>query len=222
MGRDWIVVRLTPRTANSVRISSSAPGWSSGQEQGHRGAVRAGAAGSGPGGDTTTNRVTALARSCTSGAMTAKAVPVRGEGACQRGVHLPVGGLTGRLGVGRQRHPLTIREAGGEPAAALRHGLRVAADPLDVAERGPRPGQQRERDGDLQFRPDDHAVPGGQVVEGRGDHALDRALIGTTACSAVPSQHRGEGGLDGGQDSGSAPGSTGAQRRLENVPSGPR
>jgi hypothetical protein len=34
----------------------------------------------------------------------------------------------------------------------------VAADPLDVAERRSRLGQQRERDGDLQFRHDDQVV----------------------------------------------------------------
>ena len=37
-------VRLMPRTANSVRISISAPGWSSAQERDQRGPVRAGGA----------------------------------------------------------------------------------------------------------------------------------------------------------------------------------
>ena len=71
MGRDWIVDRLMPRTANSVRISISAPGWSSARNAASEVRSEPVGAGSCPGGPTTTNLVTALDRSCTSGAITA-------------------------------------------------------------------------------------------------------------------------------------------------------
>jgi hypothetical protein len=102
-----------------------------------------------------------------------QAVPVRGEGARQRGVHLPVRGLARRLGVGRERYPLAVRQVGGQPAPALRHGLRVAADPLDVADDGARLAEERERDRNLQLGHDDQVVPRGQVVQGGRDHSLD-------------------------------------------------
>ena len=220
MGRDWIVVRLMPRTANSVRISSSAPGWSSIRNAASDVRSAPVRAGSGRGGDTTTNRVTAVARSWTSGAMTSRPYRDGGEGTGQRGVDVPVGGLAGRLGVGGQRDPLAVGQVGGEPAAALRHGLRVAADPLDVADRGPRLGQQRERDGDLQFRPDDQVVPGGQAVEGRGDDALDRALDRHHGPFRRTVAHRGESGLDGRAGQRLGVGVDGTQRRLGERPLG--
>ena len=152
-----------------------------------------------------------------------QAVPVRGEGARERGVHVPVRGLAGRLRVGRERDPLAVRQVRGEPAAALRHGLRVAADPLDVAEPGPRPPQQRERDRDLQFRHDDQVVP---FVARSSSVAVTtpstELSMGTTARSAAPSRTAARAAWMVGQDSGSAPGSAARSAASEKVPSGPR
>src|SRR5579884_3704813 len=71
VGLDSNLLRLIRRTANSVRISSSAPGWSSAWKATN--VVRsAPVGGGGPGGATSTNRVTApevssmSAASCTN------------------------------------------------------------------------------------------------------------------------------------------------------------
>lgn len=61
-----------PRTANSVRISISAPGWSSVRNAASEVRSEPVGAGSSPGGPTTTNLVTALVRSCTAAATTAR------------------------------------------------------------------------------------------------------------------------------------------------------
>jgi hypothetical protein len=70
VGRDWIVVRFTPRATNSVRISVSAPAWSVARNAASvvRSAPVGGA--SGAGGPATTNRVTAFFRSWMSEAST--------------------------------------------------------------------------------------------------------------------------------------------------------
>jgi hypothetical protein len=96
-----------------------------------------------------------------------------GEGAGKRGVQAPLGDPLGRLGVGGERYPLTPRQVGREPSAALRLGLRVAADGLDVRQRGPGPGEQRELDRKPGFRADEQVTFAGQVVDGGGDDALD-------------------------------------------------
>ena len=64
--------RLIPRTANSVRISISAPAWSSPRNAATEVRSEPVGAGSEPGDPTSTNRVTALDRSCTSGTSTTR------------------------------------------------------------------------------------------------------------------------------------------------------
>jgi hypothetical protein len=68
------------------------------------------------------------------------------EVAGQRPVQFSFRGPARRLAVGGERHPLPARQAGRQPAPALRFCLRVAAHGLDVVKRGSRPCQQRELD----------------------------------------------------------------------------
>jgi hypothetical protein len=64
-----------------------------------------------------------------------------GEVAGQRRVQIALGDLPGGFGVGGERHPLISGQVGREPAAALRLGLGVTADRLDVCQRGAWPGE---------------------------------------------------------------------------------
>ena len=65
-------------------------------------------------------------------------VPGCGERARERGADLPVGGLPRRLRVGRGGPPFGVGQVCGQPAAALRLRVRMAADCLDLVE--PVPG----------------------------------------------------------------------------------
>ena len=76
--------------------------------------------------------------------------------------------------------------------------------------------------GSCSLGPDDQAVPGGQVVEGRGDRALDRALDRDHGPLGRTAAHRGESGLDGGAGHRLGAGVDGAQRRLGERPLGPQ
>jgi hypothetical protein len=64
----------------------------------------------------------------------------------------------------------------GSACGWLRLGLRVAADGLDVRQRGPGPGEQRELDRNPGFCADEQVTFAGQVVDGGGDDALDGAF----------------------------------------------
>jgi hypothetical protein len=122
----------------------------------------------------------------------------RGEGACQRGVQASLGDPPGRLGVGGERHPLAPWQVDREPAAALRLGLRVAAYGLDVRQRGPGPGEQRELDRQPGFRADEQVTFAGQVVDGGGDDALDGTFYRHHGPLGLPGPDRGQGPSDRG------------------------
>jgi hypothetical protein len=221
VGRDWIVVRLMPRTANSVRISSRAPGWSSARNAASEVRSAPVRAGSGPGGATTTNRVTALARSCTSGAMTAR--PYRSaakapasapstcpSAACRAASALDASGthsVSGRWAASQPRHcgmacgwpPIRLMSPSAVP------GLASSANAMGTCSSA------------MMTR-----LPVARSSRVAVTTPSTELSIGTTARSAVPSRTAASAAWMVGQDSGSAPGSTARSAASENVPSGPR
>src|SRR5262249_55794395 len=181
VGRDSMRVRLIPRTANSVSSSIRAPGWSSRRNATSEVRSAPVAAGTGPGRPTTTNRVTASATSLTSLARTTRPCtsappPPGGAPPAGGGLPRPSGPPRAALGVGRGGQPFGVGRVPPHPPPALRLGLRVPADGLDVADRRARARQQRERYRQQQFGADGDVRAGGEFVKRGGDRPLDRVL----------------------------------------------
>ena len=117
----------------------------------------------------------------------------------QRGIELPFGYLPGRFGVGGGLPPLGVRQVGRQPLPALRLGLWVPADHLDVGQFGPGADEQRECHRQQHLGADEQWVAIGQLVEGGGDRPFDgvlnwdyRALGGTGPDSVESGPDRGK------------------------------
>ena len=179
-------------------------------------------AGSGPGGDTTTNRVTALARSCTSGAMTARPyrsaakAPASAASTCPSAAWRAASALdasgthsqSGRLAASQPRH--CGMDCGWPPTRLMSPspvpGLASSANAMGICSSA------------RMTRP----FPVARSSRVAVTTPSTELSIGTTARSAVPSRTAARAAWMVGQDSGSAPGSTARSAASENVPSGPR
>ena len=90
------------------------------------------------------------------------------------------GGPVGETGSGsrrrQRRHHGGVGQHRGQPAAALRRGVRVGGDPAYGVQAGARSHHQRERHRQQHLAGDHQRLPHRQLVERRRHRALDRVL----------------------------------------------